>query len=138
MEVTGGWVAALAWPLHRWPHPHPCRSGQCPALPPSQQDQSPNTVSGMLTVHQNNLDILIWKINFNLLPSLSSNLTYDILSQSPNNSSPSSGPSALLAGLTNHLQQDRQQNFAAAAATQNGECTAPNTSYFISLCCRPS
>jgi len=42
------------------------------------------------------------------------------LSQSPNNSSPSSGPSALLAGLTNHLQQERQQNFAAAAATQNG------------------
>merc|ERR1712142_184019 len=42
------------------------------------------------------------------------------LSQSPNNSSPSSGPSALLAGLTNHLQQERQQDFAAAAATQNG------------------
>jgi len=44
------------------------------------------------------------------------------LSQSPNNSSPSSGgPSALLAGLTNHLVgESRQQNFAAAAATQNG------------------
>merc|ERR1719244_808214 len=42
------------------------------------------------------------------------------LSQSPNNSSPSSGgPSALLAGLTNHLAGERQ-NFAAAAATQNG------------------
>eukprot|EP00092_Neocalanus_flemingeri_P015428 GFUD01016696.1.p1 GENE.GFUD01016696.1~~GFUD01016696.1.p1 ORF type:complete len:817 (+),score=229.71 GFUD01016696.1:113-2563(+) len=47
-------------------------------------------------------------------------ITQYCLSQSPNNSSPSSGPSALLAGLTNHLQQDRQQNFAAAAATQNG------------------
>lgn len=43
------------------------------------------------------------------------------LSQSPNNSSPSSGGhSALLAGLTNHLADSRQQNFAAAAATQNG------------------
>jgi len=49
-------------------------------------------------------------------------ITQYCLSQSPNNSSPSSGPSALLAGLTNHLQGDRQgqQNFAAAAATQNG------------------
>jgi len=47
-------------------------------------------------------------------------ITQYCLSQSPNNSSPSSGPSALLAGLTNHLQQERQQNFAAAAATQNG------------------
>jgi len=42
------------------------------------------------------------------------------LSQSPNNSSPSSGPNALLEGLNNHLQQNRQQNFAAVAATQNG------------------
>jgi len=43
------------------------------------------------------------------------------LSQSPNNSSPSSGVT-LMAGLTNHLQtSDRQQNFAAAAAaTLNG------------------
>jgi len=50
-------------------------------------------------------------------------VTQYCLSQSPNNSSPSSGPSALLAGLTNHLQQERQQNFAAAAATQNGHPT---------------
>ena len=41
------------------------------------------------------------------------------LSQSPNNSSPSSGPTGqLLAGLTNHLLD--KQNFAAAAATHNG------------------
>jgi len=46
------------------------------------------------------------------------------LSQSPNNSSPSSGGvTALMAGLTNHLQTETQrQNFAQAAAapTQNG------------------
>jgi len=41
------------------------------------------------------------------------------LSQSPNNSSPSSGPTIqLLAGLTNHLPD--KQNFAAAVATHNG------------------
>jgi len=54
-------------------------------------------------------------------PTKSSGPPQYSLSQSPNNSSPSSGV-ALMAGLTNHLQSvDRQQNFAAAAAaTQNG------------------
>ena len=50
------------------------------------------------------------------------------LSQSPNNSSPSSGGvTALMAGLTNHLQTETQrQNFAQAAApTQNGELAGP-------------
>ena len=51
------------------------------------------------------------------------------LSQSPNNSSPSSGGvTALMAGLTNHLQTETQrQNFAQAAAapTQNGEFESP-------------
>merc|ERR1719494_541816 len=45
------------------------------------------------------------------------------LSQSPNNSSPSSGPTGqLLAGLSNHLLD--KQNFAAAAATHNGHAHA--------------
>jgi len=53
-------------------------------------------------------------------PTKSSGPPQYSLSQSPNNCSPSSGV-ALMAGLTNHLQSDRQQNFAAAAAaTQNG------------------
>merc|ERR1719278_681094 len=44
------------------------------------------------------------------------------LSQSPNNSSPSSGPTGqLLAGLSNHLLD--KQNFAAAAATHNGHAS---------------
>jgi len=52
------------------------------------------------------------------------------LSQSPNNSSPSSGGvTALMAGLTNHLQTETQrQNFAQAAApTQNGHQTSGET-----------
>lgn len=48
------------------------------------------------------------------------------LSQSPNNSSPSSGV-ALMAGLTNHLQ-DRQPNFAAAAAaSHNGHVSGDSS-----------
>merc|ERR1719436_399118 len=56
-------------------------------------------------------------------PTKSSGPAQYSLSQSPNNSSPSSGAvTALMAGLTNHLQTETQrQNFAQAAApTQNG------------------
>jgi len=56
-------------------------------------------------------------------PTKSSGPAQYSLSQSPNNSSPSSGGvTALMAGLTNHLQTENQrQNFAQAAApTQNG------------------
>merc|ERR1719436_2381554 len=56
-------------------------------------------------------------------PTKSSGPPQYSLSQSPNNSSPSSGGvTALMAGLTNHLQTETQrQNFAQAAApTQNG------------------
>ena len=60
-----------------------------------------------------------------LPPAKSSGPPQYTLSQSPNNSSPSSGGvTALMAGLTNHLQTETQrQNFAQAAApTQNGKC----------------
>ena len=62
-----------------------------------------------------------------LPPAKSSGPPQYTLSQSPNNSSPSSGGvTALMAGLTNHLQTETQrQNFAQAAApTQNGKCSA--------------
>ena len=62
-------------------------------------------------------------------PTKSSGPAQYSLSQSPNNSSPSSGGvTALMAGLTNHLQTETQrQNFAQAAApTQNGELDQPS------------
>ena len=63
------------------------------------------------------------------------------LSQSPNNSSPSSGGvTALMAGLTNHLQTETQrQNFAQAAApTQNGEFSRPSWRPVMTLSLSPA
>ena len=74
-------------------------------------------------------------------PTKSSGPAQYSLSQSPNNSSPSSGGvTALMAGLTNHLQTENQrQNFAQAAApTQNGEFDWPDWPPSNSFSCRPS